>query len=615
LNYGFTDILSLLGALGLFLYGMKVMSDALVALAGDRMRAIMAAATANRFFALTTGFLITAVIQSSSATSLMVVSFVNASLLTLSEAVGVIMGANIGTTVTAWLISILGFKVKMSAIALPLVGVGFLMSMSKSRKQQLSGLFLVGFALLFIGLDFLKDSVPDIRSNPEILSFLVTYTSMGFWSVLLFLFIGTVLTLVVQSSSAAMALTLLMTHEGWIPFDMAAAMVMGQNIGTTITANLAALIANFHAKRAARAHLLFNMLGTVWVLPVFYPFLDLIAGWVHDLEGSSPLHNALVIPVALSLFHTTFNVLNAVFLIGALGLIVRMVEKMVPEVIEPELEIAQAKYLSEDALKFPQTGIKALTDESLRLLQNTVYKVLAHGMSVHREELEHTRHLRELVERSTLIPVDIDRIYATQIKSVYSQILEYATRLQSGSTLTASEIEAIRNILIADRKLVAVVKKIKPLRQNIERYMDSKNPAIRREYNVLRHRILKITRMIHRLGESGAPARYFAKLDKQRRKLKQVDVLRSGRVDKLLLNEEITREMATSLMNDSMEAIRLTQLLIDVANILYQPSDEQLARIEEQAPGAELVNLDTLMKGTETRDRQAPGESVPEPGG
>ena len=595
MNYGFTDILTLLGALGLFLYGMKVMSDALVGLAGDRMRAIMAAATANRFFALFTGFLITAVIQSSSATSLMVVSFVNAGLLTLSEAVGVIMGANIGTTVTAWLISILGFKIKMSAIALPLVGLGFLLSMAKSRKRQLSGLFLVGFALLFIGLEFLKDSVPDIRNNPEILSFLVTYTTQGWWSVLLFLFIGTVLTLVVQSSSAAMALTLLMTHEGWIPYDMAAAMVMGQNIGTTITANLAALVANYQAKRAARAHLLFNVLGTVWLLPLFYPFLDLVAGWVNSIEGSSPSTNALVIPVALSLFHTTFNLLNAVVLIGAVGIIVRLVEKMVPEVVEPEPQIEQALYLSEDALNFTQTGIKALTDESLRLLQNTVYKVLAHGMSVHRDELEHAKHISELVEHSTLIPLDIDRIYATQIKSVYSQILEYATRLQSSQPLDEAEIENVRNILIADRKLVSVVKKIKPLRLNIERYLDSHNSAIRREYNLLRHRILKVTRMIHRLGESDDPARYFAKLDKQRNQLQQYDVLRSGRVDKLLLNGEITREMATSLMNDSLEAIRLTQLLIDVANILYKPEDKQVERIEENIPVAEPLNLETLM--------------------
>ena len=209
MDYGLTDILTLLGSLGLFLYGMKVMSDSLIVLAGNRMRNILATTTSNRVFALLTGFLITAAIQSSSATTLMVVSFVNASLLTLTEAVGVIMGANIGTTVTAWLISILGFKVKMSAIALPLVGLGFLLSMAKKEQTRHWGHFIIGFAVLFIGLQFLKDSVPDIRHNPEVLAFLAEYTSQGYFSILLFLLIGTILTLIVQSSSATMALTLM----------------------------------------------------------------------------------------------------------------------------------------------------------------------------------------------------------------------------------------------------------------------------------------------------------------------------------------------------------------------------------------------------------------------
>ena len=217
MDYGITDILTLLGALGLFLYGMKVMSDALLELAGERMRSILSTTTSNRFFAVLTGFTITAVIQSSSATTLMVISFTNAGLLTLREAIGVIMGANIGTTVTAWLISIFGFKVSISAMALPLVGLGFLLTLLKKKQHQHWGYFVIGFAVLFIGLQFLKDAVPDIRSNPDILAVLSDYTSMGFLSILLFLLIGTLLTVVVQSSSAAMALTLLMTYEGWIP--------------------------------------------------------------------------------------------------------------------------------------------------------------------------------------------------------------------------------------------------------------------------------------------------------------------------------------------------------------------------------------------------------------
>ncbi|MCW8826480.1 MAG: Na/Pi symporter, partial [Gammaproteobacteria bacterium] len=359
MDYGFTDILSLLGSLGFFLYGMKVMSDSLMKLAGDNMRNILATTTSNRFYAILTGFVITAAIQSSSATTLMVISFVNASLLTLTEAVGVIMGANIGTTITAWLISILGFKVKMNAIALPLVGVGFLLSMSKEDMKRNWGLFIIGFSILFIGLQFLNESVPDIRNNPEALAFLAEYTTKGYLSLLLFLFIGTVLTLVVQSSSATMALTLLMTFEGWLPFDMAAAMVIGQNVGTTITANIAAIVANYNAKRAARAHLIFNLLGVVWILVIFYPFVEVIADIVENMEGSSPLVSAAAVPIALSLFHTVFNILNAVLLVGFLPLIVRIVERMVPEVIEPEIEFDEPKYLDQISMEYPQTAIRA----------------------------------------------------------------------------------------------------------------------------------------------------------------------------------------------------------------------------------------------------------------
>lgn len=584
MQFGIPEILTLLGSLGLFLYGMKVMSDALMELGGNRMRSVLAATTSNRFFALLTGFMITSAIQSSSATTLMVVSFVNAQLLTLTEAVGVIMGANIGTTVTAWLISILGFKVKMSAIALPLVGVGFLLSFSKKQKYQHLGLFIIGFALLFIGLQFLKDSVPDIGSYPQVLEFLQGYTQMGYLSVLLFLVIGTVLTLIVQSSSATMALTLLMTYQGWIPFDMAAAMVLGENIGTTITANLAAIVSNYHAKRAARAHLVFNLLGVIWVLILFYPFINIISEVVTQIEGQSPFTTALAIPVAISLFHTSFNILNAVLLIGFLTLIVKLVERLVPEEVEAVIEVDKPKYLDSPSLEYPQTAIKALFDESLRLLQNTAYMVIVNGLNVHRKDLESDRKLEEVIETSSEISLDFEKIYTTKIKTIYSAILEYATQVQSKFALSEENVEKVRNLLIADRKLVQVVKKIKVLHDNIDHYSKSNNEAIRREYNLLKHRILKITRMIHLLDQAEDIESRLAKLKSQRKKAYKLDVLRNGRIDKLLLSGEITEQMASSLMNDSLEAMRMAQMLVDIVLLLYIPQDELANFVEAEIP-------------------------------
>lgn len=360
--------LTLIGALGLFLFGMKLMSESLQRVAGNKMRSILASMTSNRLKGVFTGFLVTTTIQSSSATTVMVVSFVNAGLLSLIEAIGVIMGANIGTTVTAWIISVLGFKVSLSILSLPLIGLSFPLFFSKNSFKKSWGEFIIGFAILFIGLQFLKESVPDIRSNPAALEFLSNYTNMGMVSVLIFVFIGTVLTVAIQSSSATMALTLVLCYNGLIPFEMAAAMVLGENIGTTVTANIAASVANISAKRAARAHLIFNMVGVIWILIVFYPFLRGI-DWIVEHNHSVSILNLnltagqfegikQVLPIALAIFHTLFNIINTFLLIGFGKLIAKFATKLVPAKDEEDEEFR---------LKFINTGL--LSTPELSLLQ------------------------------------------------------------------------------------------------------------------------------------------------------------------------------------------------------------------------------------------------------
>lgn len=336
MSYSIIDFISLLGALGFFIYGMKVMSEGIQKIAGSKMRQILGVMTSNRYKGVFTGFLLTALVQSSSATTVMVVSFVNAGLLTLTESIGVIMGANIGTTVTAWIISLIGFKVKIAAYALPIIAIGAPMLFSSKSKYKAIGETLIGFALLFMGLAALKGAVPDLKHNPEILNFLQHYTDLGYLSILMFVGIGTIVTLVVQSSSAAMAITLVMAHQGWIPFELAAAMVLGENIGTTVTANLAALIANVHAKRAARAHFLFNMGGVVWMLILFLPFLKMIGAYMESTLGESPFLVSTAIPIGLSLFHTTFNIINTFVMVFFVDRIAKLVVKMVPSKGEDE---------------------------------------------------------------------------------------------------------------------------------------------------------------------------------------------------------------------------------------------------------------------------------------
>lgn len=330
-------LLNILGSLGLFLFGMKLLGDGLQKASGEKLRAVMRSMTGNRFKGICSGALVTTAVQSSTVTTVMVVGFVNAGLLTLREAIGVIMGANLGTTTTAWVIAWLGFKFSLSSIALPVVGVGVILSFLKKNAWKNLGELLVGFGLLFMGLDFLKNAVPDMQSNPEWLAWVQDVSGLGYWSVLLFLGVGVLLTLVVQASSVTMAITITMAAKGWISFELAAAIVLGENIGTTITANFAALQASWTAKRAAFSHFIFNVLGCVWALVFFYGLTglvrhiipapetiapDMLASFgVENLSALSPeqyadLMQRAAVPERLAMFHTMFNLINIFVLVG-----------------------------------------------------------------------------------------------------------------------------------------------------------------------------------------------------------------------------------------------------------------------------------------------------------
>lgn len=358
MDYGIFDFLKLIGSLGVFLFGMKLMSEALQKVAGDNMRHILAAMTSNRVKGVITGLLITTIIQSSSATTVMVVSFVNAGLLNLIESIGVIMGSNVGTTFTAWLISILGFKISMAELSLPMIGLCLPLLFSGKRSRKSWGELIIGFGLLFIGLEFLKDSMPDLNKNPEIFTFLQDYTDMGYGSYILFMLIGTALTILIQSSSATMALTLVMCAKGYITYEIAASMVLGENIGTTITANLAAMVANTTAKRAALAHLLFNVFGVTWVLSIFPQFLGWIEHFSIFLGIGDPTQSLEAVPMALSLFHTTFNVANVLLLIWFTKLMAKLVTKLIP-----------AKETADDAFKLKHIKIGLLSTPDASLFQ------------------------------------------------------------------------------------------------------------------------------------------------------------------------------------------------------------------------------------------------------
>ena len=377
----FLSILTLIGALGMFLYGMNMMSSGLQKAAGDGLRRFVASMTSNPLKGVTTGLGVTAVIQSSSATTVMVVSFVNAGILTLTQAIGVIMGANIGTTFTAWIISLFGFSADISILAVPLMAIGFVMSLSKKGKTRDISEIIVGFSLLFLGLSFMKNSVPDLETNPEVLSFIQSWGGHGVWSVLLFILVGTTLTLVLQSSSATVALTLVFLNMGWIQFDMAAAMVLGENIGTTITANIAAAVGNTNAKRAALAHTVFNVFGVIWAVCFFRYFLALIQ-WLIGIVGlggsaQTPLYS-------ISMLHTVFNLINTGILIWFIPVIEKIVRAAIKDKSSGEIP-EKLVYINAGLISAPEL---ALTEAS---------KEVVHFGKVMQRDLE---YIRSAVEAS-----------------------------------------------------------------------------------------------------------------------------------------------------------------------------------------------------------------------
>ncbi len=457
MDYSLFDFLQLIGSLGVFLYGMKLMSEALQKVAGTRMRHILSAMTSNRIKGVMTGILITAIIQSSSATTVMVVSFVNAGLLNLTESIGIIMGANVGTTITAWLISILGFKISMADISLPLIGLSLPLLFSKKRSRKSWGELIIGFGLLFIGLDFLKSSMPNLQDNPEIFTFLQKYTDMGYISYLLFMLIGTALTILIQSSSATMALTLVMCANGWISFEIAASMVLGENIGTTVTANIAATVANTTAKRAALAHFVFNVFGVIWVMAIFPFFIR----WVEQLSIllgiGNPSTNIEAVPVALSLFHTIFNITNLLILIWFIQLIAKLVSKLIP-----------MKEACEDAftLKHIKIGLLSTPDASLFQAKE---EITLYG--------KNTRDMfRKMTECLELSSKDFEKPFGQLVKmedesdNIEVEIANYLTKV-SESKLSTENSQRIRAMF----KIVTDIESIADSSLNVAKAINRRN--------------------------------------------------------------------------------------------------------------------------------------------
>ena len=438
MNYTIIDFISLLGAVCLFLYGMKVMSEGLQKVAGDRLRNILGIMTKNRVTGVLTGLVITALIQSSSASTVMVVSFVNAGLMSLAQSMAVIFGANVGTTVTTWIISAFSFEVSISDYSILLLAVGVPMLFMKKSTYKSTGEFLIGFCFLFMGLDLISKYVPDLQANPAMLQFVTNYTTLGLWSVIIFFFIGIVLTMVAQSSAATFAITLIMCSQGWISFELGCAIILGGNIGTTITPILASLSGNLAAKRTAMGHVLFNVIGSIIVLCIFHPFVNLVGDITQWCNGLNPLDitaaqeaemadSTLITPAGgltskaqssvafgLAMFPTVFNACNLLIMIWFTNLYVKIVCWMMPARHKDEEEEFSLKFIgrgvvtaSELNITQAQKEIAVYGERVSRML--TMARSLIHLSSKEPQYTETYNRLEKYEEISDRMEIEIGK--------------------------------------------------------------------------------------------------------------------------------------------------------------------------------------------------------------
>ena len=477
--------LTLLGAMGMFLYGMNLMSAGLQKAAGSKMRSFLTAMTSNSFKGVMSGLGITAVIQSSSATTVMTVGFVNAGLLTLSQAVGVIMGANIGTTITAWMVSLLGFKADISLFAVPLMAVGFILSLSKRDKRRHISELIIGFSLLFLGLSLMKESVPDLRETPEVLAFIQNWTSYGFGSVLIFLVFGTVLTLVLQSSSATMALTLIMVNMGWIPFEMGAAMVLGENIGTTITANIAAAVGSVNARRAALAHTFFNVFGVCWALALFKPLLMLVGAIIaalglpnpmeitHSAELSMTADESMATLYGISMLHTLFNLFNTIILIWFVKGIVKIVTWAIKDKKSDEEDLVKLKFIDAGPLSTAELAIGQARNEVI------------HFAEISRREVEFIREAINATDEAQFETIRKRLVKYEEISDrIEYEIAQFLNALPEDSISDETRVEAKRMY-----KIIGELESLGDSGESISRILSRRNSHEKSFTEEQKHRI------------------------------------------------------------------------------------------------------------------------------
>ena len=575
LGYGFwisPNFKEITAGVAIFLFGMLSLEEGFRAFSGGALERVLKASTDKLWKSISFGFISTAIMQSSSLVSVLTISFIGAGLIGLYQGVGIILGANIGTTTGAWLMAGFGLKVKISAYAMPMLAFGVILIFQKAKSLKGLGYILTGLGFLFLGIHHMKEGFEAFKDTVDLASFAVP----GFKGMLIYIGIGIIATLIMQSSHATIVLILAALSVGQITYENAIALTIGANIGTTITAIIGSLSSNIEGKRLAGAHFIFNIV-TAAVAVALMPYIITTVAFISDSLGIAGTNHTL----RLAVFDSLFKIMGVVLFIPFVNTLVRFLERVLKKrEAAPQGAMLKAEYLNDSALEFPATALKATLDES-RALMNRAMKIIATGLGLDGDRLLSEDDLKHLLETNCCQNItDIEPLYVRELKGVYGEIVGFAIKAQS--EIDASYITSFHNIKLANRNNIEAVKMTEQLQHNLNRYLHSDNANIKEQYAKMVKRIAKLIRRIHLISQTEDKEEALLSLMKTKKILEKNDIVSNGKLDKLIRENLITNEMASSLMNDSAYTNNIIKSLIVSAGVLWVDANVDIRKYREE---------------------------------
>ena len=561
LGYGFwvsPDFKTISAGVAIFLLGMMSLEEGFKAFSGGVLETFLRKTTDKTWKSLTFGIVATTLMQSSSLVSVLTISFLSAGLIALAQGIGIIFGANLGTTTGAWLVAGLGLKVDIAAYALPMLVFGVIMVFQKSNRHlEGAGWVLLGLGFLFLGISYMKDGFEAAGGQIDLSQFAVP----GFKGLLIYTGIGIAATVIMQSSHATLILTITALAAGQVTYENALALAIGSNVGTTITAIIGAISASVSGRQLALAHLIFNLV-TGGIAILFIKQFSLAVDWVSAHIGIAADDYTLKFAV----FHTLFNLVGVVLMLPLINMLVSFLQRIMHEKVEPEGK-TRVLFLNKAALEFPDTALDVIAKEVVHLAENA-FEILAHGLNLNRTDITSNMDINEMIANCTdIMETDVDQLYQRKVKPLYSAIIEFST--QAEQDMEPEQLDRLIHLRRACWQIVTAIKAMKEMQGNIDRYMCSENEYVRREYNTIRLNMAILLRTLYKIEEDVSPMQKLERLKEIKLEIEQEDIIANGKLDKLIRGNHITSEMATSLMNDSSFTYEIENLLISSAEIIF----------------------------------------------